>query len=111
VCVLAGRLCRLDSSRNETLSRNDSALGAFYPRLCARMDKPCLWLARDGKTELLVRDPKFELAEQRRLATLPAGHVQGYAQCFEAFVADTYATIRGETRDGLPTFDDGLRSA
>jgi hypothetical protein len=75
------------------------------------MDKPRLWLARDGKTELLVRDPKFESAEQRRLATLPAGHAQGYSQCFGAFVADTYATIRGETRDGLPTFDDGLRSA
>lgn len=41
----------------------------------------------------------------------PPGNAQGYAQCFEAFVADTYATIRGETRDGLPTFDDGLRSA
>jgi predicted dehydrogenase len=58
-----------------------------------------------------VRDPSRGSAEQRRLATLPAGHAQGYAQCFEAFVADTYAVIRGETRDGLPTFDDGWRSA
>jgi hypothetical protein len=108
--VLAVRLCRLDSSRNETLSRTDSALVAFYFRLCARMDKPRSWLAGDGKTELLVLDPKFESAEHRRLATLPAGHAQGYAQRFEAFVAQTYATIREETRDGLPTFDDGLRS-
>ncbi|MEA3127174.1 MAG: hypothetical protein QOD67_4193, partial [Caballeronia sp.] len=26
-------------------------------------------------------------------------------------MADTYAVIRGETREGLPTFDDGWRSA
>jgi predicted dehydrogenase len=45
------------------------------------------------------------------LSTLPAGHSQGYAQCFENFVADTYASIRGEVREGLPTFNDGLRSA
>jgi predicted dehydrogenase len=70
-----------------------------------------LWLARTRSTELLVRDPNTGSAEQRRLATLPPGHAQGYAQCFEAFVADTYAAVRGETRDGLPTFDDGLRSA
>ncbi|SDR61417.1 Gfo/Idh/MocA family protein [Paraburkholderia tuberum] len=74
-------------------------------------DPERLWFAREGRTELLVRDPNVGSPEQRRLATLPAGHAQGYAQCFEAFVADTYATIRGEQRDGLPTFDDGLRSA
>jgi predicted dehydrogenase len=70
-----------------------------------------LWVGERDSTRLLVRDPSRGSAEQRRLATLPAGHAQGYAQCFEAFVADTYAVIRGETRDGLPTFDDGWRSA
>lgn len=70
-----------------------------------------LWLGRSEQTELLVRDPNYGSPEQRRLATLPAGHAQGYAQCFEAFVADTYAAIRGEAREGLPTFADGLRSA
>ncbi len=70
-----------------------------------------LWVGSRDSTRLLVRDPSRGSAEQRRLATLPAGHAQGYAQCFEAFIADTYATIRGETREGLPTFDDGWRSA
>jgi predicted dehydrogenase len=70
-----------------------------------------LWLATRKSTELLVRDPNMGSSEQRRLATLPAGHGQGYAQCFEAFVDDTYAVIRGEARIGLPTFADGLRSA
>lgn len=70
-----------------------------------------LWLGERDSTRLFVRDPSRGSAEQRRLATLPAGHAQGYAQCFEAFVADTYAAIRGEMREGLPTFDDGYRSA
>lgn len=74
-------------------------------------DPERLWVGERDATRLLVRDPSRGSAEQRRLATLPAGHAQGYAQCFEAFVADTYATILGETRDGLPTFEDGWRSA
>jgi predicted dehydrogenase len=65
---------------------------------------------------ILNRDPNQGSAEQRRLATLPAGHAQGYAQCFDAFVADSYAAVRarsnGEPRpDGLPTFADGARAA
>ncbi len=41
----------------------------------------------------------------------PAGHAQGYGNCFEAFVADTYRAIDSEQPQGLPTFEDGLRSA
>ena len=65
--------------------------------------------AEGGRT--VVRDPGSGSPEQRRLSYLPAGHAQGYADCFDAFVADTYAAIDGEARDGLPTFADGLRSA
>ncbi|WP_321804013.1 Gfo/Idh/MocA family oxidoreductase [Burkholderia sp. BCC1993] len=74
-------------------------------------DAERLWVGTRDAATLLVRDPTRGSAEQRRLASLPAGHAQGYAQCFEAFVDDTYATIRGERRDGLPTFEDGARSA
>jgi len=74
-------------------------------------DAERLWVGTRDATTLFVRDPTRGSAEQRRLASLPAGHAQGYAQCFEAFVDDTYATIRGERRDGLPTFEDGARSA
>jgi predicted dehydrogenase len=70
-----------------------------------------LWFATRDATVLKLRDPSQGSAEQRRLATLPAGHAQGYAQCFEAFVADTYATIAGEVRDGLPSFDDAVRTS
>nr|WP_269778625.1 Gfo/Idh/MocA family oxidoreductase [Microlunatus antarcticus] len=74
-------------------------------------DAEHLWVGAEDGATVLNRDPNHGSAEQRRLSSLPAGHAQGYAQCFESFVADTYAVIRGETRDGLPTFADGLRAA
>jgi predicted dehydrogenase len=75
-----------------------------------------LWLGTEESTALLVRDPNHGSPGQRRLATLPAGHAQGYAQCFEAYVADSYAAVdasqgRGEVPAGLPTFADGARAA
>ena len=47
---------------------------------------------------------------------MPAGHAQGYAQCFENYVADSYAAVeahdgKGQFPDGLPTFADGARAA
>ena len=44
-------------------------------------------------------------------SVLPPGHPQGYQDCFNAFVADTYAALGGPAPDGLPTFADGLRAA
>ena len=75
-----------------------------------------LWIGTDEGSLVLVRDPNQGSAEQRRLAMLPAGHVQGYAQCFECYVVDSYAAVdahsgNGEVPDGLPTFADGLRAA
>ncbi|MFT4163984.1 MAG: Gfo/Idh/MocA family oxidoreductase [Microlunatus sp.] len=75
-----------------------------------------LWVGAETGAQLLVRDPNQGSAEQRRLATLPAGHPQGYAQCFEAYVADSYAAVdahegHGQVPDGLPTFADGARAA
>jgi predicted dehydrogenase len=75
-----------------------------------------LLLGDDEGYRTLVRDPNHGSSEQRRLATLPAGHAQGYAQCFESYVADSYAAIaaqngHGERPEGLPTFADGARAA
>jgi predicted dehydrogenase len=75
-----------------------------------------LWIGSEAGAKLLVRDPNHGSAEQRRLSTLPAGHAQGYAQCFENYVADSYAAVdahagRGEVPEGLPTFADGARAA
>ncbi|HVJ36182.1 MAG TPA: Gfo/Idh/MocA family oxidoreductase [Stenotrophomonas sp.] len=75
-------------------------------------DSERLWIGRpDQREEIFVRGPGAGSAEQRRLAIFPAGHAQGYGNCFEAFVADTYRAISGEQPEGLPTFEDGLRSA
>jgi predicted dehydrogenase len=70
-----------------------------------------VWLGGEDSDVLLRRDPSRGAMDARRLSTLPAGHPQGYAQCFEAFVADTYAAVAGRAPEGLPTFSDGLRSA
>lgn len=70
------------------------------------------WFGSFRSAEVFYRDPGAGSADQRRLATLPSGHPQGYAQCFEAFVCDAYATVRdGRRIEGLPTFADGLRIA
>lgn len=75
-------------------------------------DSERLWIGLpDQREEIFVRGPGAGSPEQRRLAVLPAGHAQGYGDCFEAFVADTYRAIEAERPEGLPTFDDGLRSA
>ena len=75
-----------------------------------------LWIGDDDGARVLVRDPNHGSAEQRRLSMLPAGHAQGYAQCFENYVADSYAAVdaragHGHLPDGLPTFVDGARAA
>ncbi len=69
------------------------------------------WLGTSEGGRTVVRDPAAGSAEQRRLSYLPAGHAQGYADCFAAYVSDTYAAIHGERPEGLPTFADGVRSA
>ena len=75
-------------------------------------DSERLWIGLpDQREEIFTRGPGAGSAEQRRLSVLPAGHAQGYGNCFEAFVADTYRAIGEERPEGLPTFEDGLRSA
>jgi predicted dehydrogenase len=69
------------------------------------------WTGTAEGGQVFARASDAGSAEQRRLSYLPAGHVQGYGDCFAAFVADSYAAISGEQPDGLPTFADGLRSA
>lgn len=69
-----------------------------------------LWIGKREGTTLFVRDPSQGSPEQKRLTVLPAGHAQGWGDCFEAFVRDSYAAMRGENHQGLPTFSDGARS-
>jgi predicted dehydrogenase len=71
-----------------------------------------LWCGRREATTIVRRDPLTLSPPAARFAFLPAGHPQGYADCFDAFVADFYEAVRsGSTVDGMPTFSDGLRAA
>jgi predicted dehydrogenase len=71
-----------------------------------------LWVGRRDRTELIPRDFATLSAGAAKYVTLPAGHPQGYHDCFDAFVAETYEAIRaGDVADGLPGLADGVRSA
>ncbi|MBQ0905598.1 Gfo/Idh/MocA family protein [Micromonospora sp. U21] len=74
-------------------------------------DPERLWIGRRAGGQTLLRDPATLHPSAARYVRLPAGHAQGYQDCFDAFVADTYRAVRGEdVPDGLPTFTDGLRA-
>jgi predicted dehydrogenase len=63
-------------------------------------------------TTTLLRDAAVLAPEAARYSLLPAGHPQGYQDCFNAFVTDVYDAIQtGVAPDGLPQFADGVRSA
>ena len=71
-----------------------------------------LWCGRRDAVTILRRDPSTLTRAAARFAFLPGGHPQGYADCFDAFVADVYDSVRGRADvDGMPTFADGLRAA
>ena len=71
-----------------------------------------LWCGRREAATIVRRDPEHLSADAARFASLPPGHPQGYADCFDSFVADVYAAITSDTpSDGLPDFADGLRAA
>jgi predicted dehydrogenase len=71
-----------------------------------------LWVGRRDRADVIPRDFTTLAPDAARYVTLPAGHPQGYQDCFDAFVAETYDAIRtGEVADGLPGLADGVRSA
>lgn len=70
-----------------------------------------LWIGGRQSNTILMRGSDSLSEAAQRYVVLPAGHPQGYQDCFNAFVADTYAAVLGEQPDGLPTFEDGQRAA
>jgi len=69
-----------------------------------------LWVGGRAANQTIMRGADDSAAAARYTA-VPAGHPQGYQDCFDAFIADTYAAIGGQTVDGLPAFSDGFRAA
>jgi predicted dehydrogenase len=71
-----------------------------------------LWSGRRSGATLVPRDIAGMSPDAERLSFLPAGHPQGYADCFDLFVAEAHSVARGEAPpDGMPLFADGMRSA
>jgi predicted dehydrogenase len=71
-----------------------------------------LWVGRRSGVESIPRDFTTLAPEAAAYVTVPGGHPQGYQDCFDAFVAETYAAILGgEPAPGLPRLEDGLRAA
>jgi predicted dehydrogenase len=77
-----------------------------------------LWIGcRDEASKALVRDPGLMREQARRYTTLPAGHVEGWADAFRNFMSSVYSFIaRGlnpvgnADRIDFPTFEDGYRA-
>lgn len=74
-----------------------------------------LWLGGYESNTDFLRGATGGGAEMERLSRMPAGHSQGYADAFDAFISDTYAIVRGDAseaqRAGVATFEDGARAA
>ena len=111
----AARSAAPSSARSPPGARTSSTLeldGANEALAFDQEEPEALWVGRRENVTLIKRDPGALSPAAARLATLPAGHPQGYNDCFDAFVADAYAAVvTGEAPDGLPAFRDGLRAA
>ena len=70
-----------------------------------------LWIGGLASNQIVMRGLQEESASAKSYSILPAGHPQGYQDCFNSFVSDTYKTIGGAVVEGLPNFADGLRAA
>ena len=80
--------------------------------VCFDQEQPeTLWVGRRSGTESVPRDFDTLSPEAAAYVNLPGGHPQGYQDCFDAFVDETYAAIHGEApAEGLPRLEDGRRA-
>ena len=85
--------------------------GNGYSYVFDQENPDSLWHGGLSVNSTIMRGAVGESAGARRYSVLPAGHPQGYQDCFNAFVADTYGAIASYESDGLPQFEDGLRAA
>jgi predicted dehydrogenase len=70
-----------------------------------------LLVGNRSENRIVVKSPDTLRPSAAAYANVPAGHPQGYQDCFNAFVKDTYAAVGGNPPNGLPTFADGYRAA
>ena len=70
-----------------------------------------LWIGGLASNQTVMRGVLEESSDAKSYSILPAGHPQGYQDCFNAFVSDTYRNVAGQKIEGVPSFEDGLRAA
>tara|TARA_R110002167_G_scaffold1426_1_gene6641 strand:+ start:110721 stop:111857 length:1137 start_codon:yes stop_codon:yes gene_type:complete len=63
-----------------------------------------------GRTQIMEKGEGSLSDEASRLSRVAIAHPEGFPLAVANIYVDLAATIRGETRDGLPTAQDGLRS-
>ncbi|WP_039017938.1 Gfo/Idh/MocA family protein [Halocynthiibacter namhaensis] len=63
-----------------------------------------------GRTQIMEKGDSSLSDEAGRLSRVAIAHPEGFPLAVANIYVDLAATIRGETRDGLPTAEDGLRS-
>lgn len=63
-----------------------------------------------GRTQIMEKGEGGLSDEAGRLSRVSIAHPEGFPLAVANIYVDLAATIRGETRDGLPTAEDGLRS-
>jgi predicted dehydrogenase len=76
-----------------------------------QQEPEALWVGSREDNVLIARGGPGGNVDGDPYNILPAGHPQGYQDCFTAFISDVYAAIGGHPPDGLPTFADGVRAA
>jgi predicted dehydrogenase len=74
-----------------------------------------LWIGHRSKAnEILLRDPSLLTSEAAAIATLPAGHGEGFENAFKAMYRAVYTDIAAGGRSQNPsyaTFEDGHEEA
>lgn len=63
-----------------------------------------------GRTQIMEKGEAGLSDEAGRLSRVAIAHPEGFPLAVANIYVDLAAAIRGETRDGLPTAEDGLRS-
>jgi len=71
-----------------------------------------IWIGnRDGKNEIMMRDPSLVYPECMDLIDYPGGHNEGFPDTFKQLCKEVYGYISGKKSGpaSYPTFRDGLR--
>jgi predicted dehydrogenase len=63
-----------------------------------------------GRTQIMEKGESGLYEDARRLSRVAIAHPEGFPMAVANIYCDIADTIRGETRDGLPTVSSGLRS-